>query len=67
MAARDYAQPGIRAQIYNKDIRIIAEFAAELRSPTPLFSLAAALYQAALARDTGTTMHPLRPVDRSLR
>src|ERR1700761_2127718 len=53
MAARDYAQPGIRAQVYDKDIGIIAEFAAELCSPTPLFSLAAAFYQAALAQGYG--------------
>ncbi len=53
MAARDYAQPGIRAQVYDKDIGIIAAFAAELRSPTPLFSLAAAFYQAALAQGHG--------------
>lgn len=53
MAARDYAQPGIRAQVYDKDIAIIAAFAAELRSPTPLFSLASAFYQAALAQGHG--------------
>jgi putative dehydrogenase len=53
MAARDYTQPGIRAQVYDKDIGIIAAFAAELRSPTPLFSLAAAFYQAALAQGHG--------------
>jgi len=53
MAARDYAQPGIRARVYDKDIAIIAGFAAELRSPTPLFSLAAAYYQAALAQGHG--------------
>jgi putative dehydrogenase len=53
MAARDYAQPGIRAQVYDKDIGIIAAFAAELGSPTPLFSLAAAFYQAALAQGHG--------------
>jgi L-threonate 2-dehydrogenase len=53
MVARDYAQPGIRAQVYDKDIGIIAAFAAELRSPTPLFSLAAAFYQAALAQGHG--------------
>jgi 3-hydroxyisobutyrate dehydrogenase-like beta-hydroxyacid dehydrogenase len=53
MAARDYARPGIRAQVYDKDIGIIAAFAAELRSPTPLFSLAAAFYQAALAQGHG--------------
>jgi putative dehydrogenase len=53
MAAQDYAQPGIRAQVYDKDIGIIAGFAAELGSPTPLFSLATAFYQAALAQGHG--------------
>lgn len=53
MAAQDYGQPGIRARVYDKDIAIIAAFAAELRSPTPLFSLATAFYQAALAQGHG--------------
>jgi len=41
------------AQVCDKDIGIIAAFAAEVRSPTPLFSLAAAFYQAALAQGHG--------------
>ena len=41
------------AQVYDKDIGIIAAFAAEVRSPTPLFSPAAAFYQAALAQGHG--------------
>ena len=53
MVARDYAQPGMKAQLFEKDIAIIAAFAAELRSPTPLFSLASAFYQAALAQGHG--------------
>ncbi|HEY9240887.1 MAG TPA: NAD(P)-dependent oxidoreductase [Streptosporangiaceae bacterium] len=53
MVARDYARPGIRARVYDKDIAIIAAFAAELRSPTPLFSVATAFYQAALAQGHG--------------
>ena len=53
MAAQDYAGPGVQASAFNKDISIINGFASQLRSPTPLFSLASAYYQAALAQGHG--------------
>ncbi len=53
MAAGDYTRPGIQARVFDKDIAIIAAFAADLRSPTPLFTLASAFYQAALAQGHG--------------
>jgi 3-hydroxyisobutyrate dehydrogenase-like beta-hydroxyacid dehydrogenase len=53
MAAQDYAGPGVAATVFGKDIAIITGFASQLRSPTPLFSLASAYYQAALAQGHG--------------
>jgi 3-hydroxyisobutyrate dehydrogenase-like beta-hydroxyacid dehydrogenase len=53
MAAQDYAGPGVQASVFDKDISIITGFASQLRSPTPLFSLASAYYQAALAQGHG--------------
>jgi len=53
MAEEDYAQPGIQAKVFDKDMGIIAAFAGQLRSPTPLFTLASAFYQAALAQGHG--------------
>ena len=53
MAAQDYAGPGVQASAFDKDISIITGFASQLRSPTPLFSLASAYYQAALAQGHG--------------
>ncbi|HWG61940.1 MAG TPA: NAD(P)-dependent oxidoreductase [Streptosporangiaceae bacterium] len=53
MAAGDYSQPGIRASVFAKDIDIIARFAAGLSSPTPLFTVASAFYQAALDQGRG--------------
>ncbi len=53
MARGNYAGPGIRAEVFEKDIDIIAAFAATLHSPTPLFTLASVFYQAALAQGRG--------------
>jgi 3-hydroxyisobutyrate dehydrogenase-like beta-hydroxyacid dehydrogenase len=53
MATGDYAGPGVRSEIFKKDIDIIAAFAASLHSPTPLFTLASAFYAAALAQGHG--------------
>ena len=47
MAEQDYAQPGMQTRVFDKDIAIITAFAGQLRSPTPLFTLASAFYQAA--------------------
>jgi 3-hydroxyisobutyrate dehydrogenase-like beta-hydroxyacid dehydrogenase len=53
MAAGDYAAPGMRTRVFQKDIDIIDAFASALRSPTPLFSLASVFYRAALAEGRG--------------
>lgn len=53
MAAGDYSGAGIRTDIFAKDIAIISAYAAQLRSPTPLFSQASVFYTAALARGLG--------------
>jgi L-threonate 2-dehydrogenase len=50
MVAGDYSDPSVRVEVFSKDIDIIAEFARELRSPTPLFALTSVFYQAALAQ-----------------
>jgi 3-hydroxyisobutyrate dehydrogenase-like beta-hydroxyacid dehydrogenase len=58
MVAGDYSQAQIRLDLWMKDLSIIANFAASLRCPTPLFSASAPYYSAALAQgreseDTG--------------
>jgi 3-hydroxyisobutyrate dehydrogenase-like beta-hydroxyacid dehydrogenase len=53
MAAGDYAAPGMRTRVFQKDIDIIDAFASALRSPTPLFSVASVFYRAALAEGRG--------------
>ena len=50
MAAADYSGPGVRTSVFGKDLEIIAGFARDVGSPTPLFALASALYTAALAQ-----------------
>jgi 3-hydroxyisobutyrate dehydrogenase-like beta-hydroxyacid dehydrogenase len=53
MAAGDYTGPGIRAEVFAKDIDIIDAFANALRVPTPLFAAASVYYRAALAQGRG--------------
>jgi 3-hydroxyisobutyrate dehydrogenase-like beta-hydroxyacid dehydrogenase len=53
MAAANYSGPGVRTTVFGKDLEIIAEFARELGSPTPLFAVASAFYQVALGRGRG--------------
>ena len=50
MAAADYSGPGVRTSVFGKDLEIIAGFARDVGSPTPLFALTSALYTAALAQ-----------------
>jgi len=50
MAAADYSGPGVRTSVFGKDLEIIAGFARDVASPTPLFALASALYTAALGQ-----------------
>jgi L-threonate 2-dehydrogenase len=50
MAERDYADPTMRVELFQKDIEIIRRFAQSVHSPTPLFTLSAQFYEAAMAQ-----------------
>ncbi len=50
MAAADYSGPGVTTTVFDKDLQIIAAFARETGTPTPLFTLATSFYAAALAQ-----------------
>src|SRR5258706_11279878 len=50
MARNDYANAGMKVGVWQKDMRIIAEFARELDCPTPLFAATSAIYNAAMAQ-----------------
>ena len=50
MAAADYSGPGVTTTVFAKDLDIIAGFARETGTPTPLFALASSFYAAALAQ-----------------
>ncbi len=53
MASGRYDDPGMKLDVYQKDIDIIAEFARDVGAPTPLFSQSAVFYTAALAQGRG--------------
>jgi 3-hydroxyisobutyrate dehydrogenase-like beta-hydroxyacid dehydrogenase len=53
MARGDYAQATMKVAVWQKDMKIIAEFARALGAPTPLFSTTAAIYDAAMAQGFG--------------
>jgi 3-hydroxyisobutyrate dehydrogenase-like beta-hydroxyacid dehydrogenase len=50
MAAGDYSGPGVTTTVFDKDLQIIASFARETGTPTPLFTMATSFYAAALAQ-----------------
>lgn len=65
MAARTYRPATMKLDVYDKDIRIIADFARAVGAPTPLFSASAPVYAAALAEgrakdDTAAIVEVLR-------
>jgi len=47
---KDYDQATMKVDIWQKDVKIINDFANSLDCPTPLFSAAAQLYRAAMAQ-----------------
>jgi 3-hydroxyisobutyrate dehydrogenase-like beta-hydroxyacid dehydrogenase len=49
MVKGDYSNAAMKVGVWQKDMRIIAEFARELDCPTPLFAASGALYNAAMA------------------
>ena len=53
MVKGDYADATMKIEVWQKDMKIIGEFAAELGCPTPLFSASASIYTAALAQGHG--------------
>src|SRR5688572_28085647 len=50
MVAGNYADATMKVEVWQKDMKIIGEFAAALGVPTPLFNASAAIYNAALAQ-----------------
>jgi 3-hydroxyisobutyrate dehydrogenase-like beta-hydroxyacid dehydrogenase len=58
MVAGNYDDATMKNEVWQKDMKIIGEFAARLGAPTPLFTASAAIYNAAMAqgyalKDTG--------------
>jgi 3-hydroxyisobutyrate dehydrogenase-like beta-hydroxyacid dehydrogenase len=53
MAERKYLPASARGTMFEKDIAVIGDFAAELRCPTPVFDLAASMCRASLAMGLG--------------
>jgi putative dehydrogenase len=58
MVAGDYSDATMKVEVWQKDMKIIGEFAAELGVATPLFNASGAIYNAAIAQgfakqDTG--------------
>ncbi len=50
MLKGDYDQASMKVGVFQKDIKIIEQFASLIDCPTPLFSCAAEVYQAAMAQ-----------------
>jgi L-threonate 2-dehydrogenase len=53
MAARRYEPPSMKIDVWQKDMAIIASFAADLGVVTPLFSASAPVYDAAIGLELG--------------
>lgn len=49
MVAEDYSDATMKVEVWQKDMRIIGEFAARLGCPTPLFAASGPIYAAAMA------------------
>ncbi|WP_169988002.1 NAD(P)-dependent oxidoreductase [Microbispora sp. H10836] len=65
MVAGGFENATMRVDTFQKDLRIIADFAASVASPTPLLAVTAVLYQAAVAQgrshqDTASVFAVLR-------
>ena len=50
MSKRAYGDATMKVEVWQKDMKIIADFARGLRSPTPLFSATKGVYNAAMAQ-----------------
>ncbi len=53
MVANDYSDATMKVEVWQKDMKIIGEFARGLDCPTPLFSASAPIYNAAMAQGFG--------------
>ena len=53
IAERSYSEPTAKVSMFLKDITLIAELAADVGAPTPLFDVAARLYEATMAAGLG--------------
>ena len=53
MVADRYEPATMKVEVWQKDMKIISEFAARLNCPTPLLSASAAIYTAAMAQGHG--------------
>ncbi|HYW54600.1 MAG TPA: NAD(P)-dependent oxidoreductase [Candidatus Elarobacter sp.] len=53
MAAGSYEPAAMKLDVYQKDIRVIADFARQVGAPTPLFAQSSVFYKTALAQDRG--------------
>jgi putative dehydrogenase len=53
MARGDYSSAAMKVAVWQKDMRIIGEFARSLDCPTPLFAATTAIYNAAMAQGFG--------------
>lgn len=53
MVAGDYSAATMKVDVWQKDMKVIGDFAAKLGSPTPLFSASNAYYLAALSQGMG--------------
>lgn len=49
MVADDYSDATMKVEVWQKDMRVIADFAARLGCPTPLFAASGPIYAAAMA------------------
>ena len=57
MVAGRYRDATMKNEVWQKDMKIIGEFAARLGVPTPLFNASAAIYSAAMAQGYATRGH----------
>jgi 3-hydroxyisobutyrate dehydrogenase-like beta-hydroxyacid dehydrogenase len=53
MVADHYEPATMKIDVWQKDMKIIADFAASMSSPTPLFEACAPIYTAAVAQGRG--------------
>jgi len=53
MVRGDYSKPTMKLDVWQKDMKVIADFARQTGSPTPLFRATAPIYAAALAAGRG--------------